>query len=230
MANITTTELILRTRQRADLQNSKHVSDSEIITHLNDEIADLYARACNVDDGKLFATVSPTVTQIGNNAYQLPSDFMRLVSVDIYDGGNWTPAYPATPQEYLNLLSISTATPYAAKYYLHLNQDQGWYELFLFPAQDVDDIGVRYLPEAPRLSVGTDTLKWPSNWHEPVILGTAIKCLNKEESDTTALLIKQEQLIERMLKDVRTQEVSEVVTLKDLTSRNRRRAKRLWGW
>jgi hypothetical protein len=129
---VTLTDAITRTRQRADMENSGFCSDSEITHYFNDEIADLYAKMVNVDDGKLFATVSPTLVQVGDNAYQLPVDFMRLVDVNIYTGARWVPAYEADSQNYFELLTRSYDSDYDVRYYLSLNNVQGRYELFIF--------------------------------------------------------------------------------------------------
>ena len=223
--NITLTDLITHTRERCNMENSTFVSDAEIKHFLNDEIFDIYAKMVNVDDGKLFGTMSPTLTQIGNNAFQLPNDFMRLVDVNIYTGSRWVPAYEADAQEYLRLQANPYVGDYGVKYFLHLNQEQGRYELFLFPAKDVANIGVRYIPEAPRLTLPTDTLKWPSNWHEAPVLGAAIKCLEKEESESAHLHLERDRAEARILKDIRSQAVSEVQTLRQIAGRNRRRSR-----
>jgi hypothetical protein len=230
--NVTLTELITRVRERADQENSGFCSDSEITHYINDAIFDLYAKMVNVDDGKLFATVSPTLTKIGNNAYQLPSNFMRLVDVNIYTGSRWVPAYEADSQDYLNLLSRQYAGDYDVRYFLQLNQEQGRYELFLFPAKAVANVGVRYIKEAPRLTLGTDTLKWPSNWHEAVVVSAAIKCLEKEESETEHLHFHRDKAEDRVLKDIRSQAVAQIETLRDVAGRNRRRRRggRNWGF
>lgn len=227
---VTLTELIQRTRQRADMENGTFVSDDEITHYLNDEIFDLYAKMVNVESGKLFGTVSPTLTQIGDNAYQLPSDFMRLVDVNVHTGSRWVPAYEADEQEYLQLHTRQYTGDYDVRYYLYLNQTQGRYELFVFPAKSVDNIGVRYIPEAPRLSLGSDTLKWPSNWHEPVVAASAAKCLIKEESDPTGVLMDAEKGTARVLKDIRSQSVAVVDTLRSLAGRNRRRRRGNLPW
>lgn len=230
--NVTLTELISRVRERADMEYGNFCSDDEITHYLNDEIFDLYAKMVNVDDGKLFATVSPTLVKIGNNAYQLPSNFMRLVDVSIYTGSRWVPAYEADSQDYLNLLSRQYDGDHDVRYFLQLNQDQGRYELFLFPAKAVSKIGVRYVKEAPRLTLGTDTLKWPSNWHEAVVLGAVVKCLEKEESEAAHIELQQEKATARVLKDIRSQSVAQIETLRDVAGRNRRRRRggRNWGF
>lgn len=227
---ITLTELILRSKQRADMENGNFVSDAEWTHFINEEIADIYAQMTNVDDGELFATISPTLVSIGDNSFQLPSDFMRLVDVNIHTGNRWVPAYEADPQEYYQLLSDNYTGKYQTSYFLKLNLEQDRYELFLFPAPAANDIGVRYIPAAEELSLGSDTLNWPSNWHQAVEAGAAAKALIKEESDPTGQLMDRDRTIARTLKDVRAQKVSQVKTLRQLgnrSSRNRFRPPRI---
>ena len=223
--SITLNELLERAKERADMEDGNFVSDAEWTHIINDEIKDLYAEMVNVDDGKLFGTVSPTLVQIGNNAYQLPNDFMRLVDVNVYSGDRWIPCDEADPQAYFQLLSDTYTGDYDTRYFLHRNQEQGRYELFLFPAKDVADIGVRYIKEAPTLSVGSDTLKWPSSWHEPVVAGAAARALIKEESDATGVLMDRDRGRARVLKEVRAQKVSEVKTLRDIGRKTWRRSR-----
>ena len=212
---ISLSELISRVRQRADQENSQFVSDEEITHFINDEIEDIYAQMVNIDDGALFGTPSPILVKVGDNAYQLPNDFLRLVDVNVYTGNRWVAACAADPQNYYALLSDTYVGDYDVRYFLHRNVDQGRYELFMFPAKDVNDIGVRYLKEAPALSLSTDTLKWPSNWHAGVVLGAAVKCLIKEESDPTGLIFERDRVVARTLKDIRAQKVSEIKTLRE---------------
>lgn len=217
----TLTSLITYTRQRADMESSNFISDDEITHFLNDEIKAVFAKMVNVDNGILFATPSPTLTKVGDNAYALPSDFMRLVDVNIYTNARWIPACPADAQNYYQLLSQTYTGDYDTRYFLQRNNAQDRYELYLFPAKEVSNLGVRYIPEAPSLSIGTDTLNWPSNWHVVPVLGAAIKCLNKEESDPTALMMERDSEVARILKDIRSQKISEVKTLRDIGNRAR---------
>lgn len=223
MQTITLTELISRSKERADMKNGSFVSDDEWTHYLNDEIADTYAHMVNIDDGSLFGIVSPTLVSIGDNSYQLPNDFMRLIDVNIYAGARWIPAWKTDPQEYYQLLSNTYTGDYDTSYFLRLNLQQGRYELFIFPAKEVDNIGVRYVPEAPRLSVGTDSLKWPSNWHEVLVTGAAAKGLVKQESDPTGVIMERDASLARVLKDIRSQKVAEVKTLRSIGSTGRSR-------
>ena len=225
--SITLTELIQRGKQRADMENGNFVSDDEWTHFINEEISDIYAQMVNVDDGELFAARAPTLTQIGDNAYQLPSDFLRLVDVNVYTGNRWVPAYEADPQEHYQLLSQNYTGKYNTSYYLKLNLSQDRYELFLFPAPVVNDIGVRYLQSATELSLGSDTLNWPSNWHQAVEAGAAAKALIKEESDPTGQIMDRDRTTARALKDIRSQKVSTVKTLRKMGRTRRFRLPRI---
>jgi hypothetical protein len=205
------------------MEHGNFCSDNEITGHLNDEVQKIYSEMCNIDDGELFGQVAPQLVQIGNNAYQLPSDFMRLVDVNIHTGSRWVPAYEGDPQNYLPLLTQTYTGTYGVQYFLRLSLSQGRYELFLFPSQAVANLGVRYIQEHPILSVGTDTLKWPSSWHRAPILGAAIKCLMKEESSPEGLMMEYSAAVAQILKDIRSQKVAEVETLRQVAGRNRRR-------
>jgi hypothetical protein len=216
---ITLTELISRGKQLADMENGNFVSDDEWTHFINEEIDDIYAQFVNVDDGELFGAVAPTLAQIGDNAYQLPSDFLRLVDVNIYTGSRWVPCFEADPQEYYQLLSDTYTGDYDTSYFLKLNIPQDRYELFIFPAKSVANIGVRYIPAATTLSLGSDTLNWPSNWHQAVEAGAAARALIKEESDPTGNLMARDKTVARALKDIRSQKVSQVKTLRNLGSR-----------
>ena len=220
---ITLTEMILRGKQRADMENGNFVADDEWTHFINEEISDIYAQMVNVDDGELFAAVAPTLTQIGDNAFQLPSDFLRLVDVNVYTGSRWVPCNEADPQDYYQLLSDTYTGKYDTTYFLKLNLDQDRYELFLFPAPTISEIGVRYIPEATVLSLGSDTLNWPSNWHQAVEAGAAAKALIKEESDPTGQLVDRDKVVARTLKDIRSQKVSEIKTLRHIGARRRNR-------
>ena len=59
---------------------------------------------------------------------------------------------------------------------------------------------MHYVPEFQSLASDTDVLRVPQNWHEYVIVDTAIKCLQKEESDVSALEMKRAELEARIRK------------------------------
>jgi hypothetical protein len=216
---ISLTNMITNVRQRCDMPNGTFVTDAEITHYINDEIHTLYSKMVNVDDGSLFGTVAPTMSTVGDNAYACPSDFMRLIDVNIYTGSQWVPANQADPQSYYQLLDDTYTGDYDTNYFLRRNNAQDRYELFIFPAKAVANVGVRYIPEMEALSIGSDTLKWPSNWHLVPIVGAAIKCLVKEESDPSGLMFEYGNETNRILKDIRSQTVANIKTIRSIGNR-----------
>lgn len=227
MATRTLSQLRDSVRQRANMENSTLCSDAEITQYINEGIDDLYARMVNSGKGMLFAKVANTLPKIGTHALQLPGDFMRLVEVNVFANARWTPVTEADPQDYFRLLSEQYQGDYSVQYFVQLNVTANRWELFLFPAKPSANVGVRYIPEAPTLSVDADPLNWPSNWEQVVIVDAAAKCLAKEATDSTFLLAEKERLTLRVLSDISSTSVVEPDTIRSLKARNGRKRR---GW
>jgi hypothetical protein len=228
MAFKTLTDLILSVRRKADIENAgQHVSDDEITGYLNSSIAMLWSLLIDGTDGSLFAKVSPDLLDIGGadgNSYQLPNDFYKLVELSIDRGNRMYPASEADPQEYGILLRRPNTGAWDTRYFFQYNVEQGRFELFVFPKPNAtNDIFVRYIPTAPALSLGTDELKFPSNWDEWVVFDSAIQCLNKEESDPTPLMEEREKRERRLKDDIRSMAPATVSSIRRFGRINNRR-------
>ena len=219
-------ELTLTVRRKADIENAGlHVSDAEIAEYLNSSIAMLWSLLIDGTDGTLFAKVSPNLLKTGTNAYQLPGDFFKLVELSVDYGNRFYPASEADPQEYGILLRRPNGHAWSTKYFFQFNVEQGWFELFVFPEpRETDDLFVRYIPTAPVLSLGTDELKFPSNWDEWVVFDSAIQCVNKEESDPTPLMEEREKRERRLKDDIRSMAPATVGTIRRFGRTNNRTA------
>lgn len=218
MATPTLTELISRVRQKADMENDGNfISDAEITHLLNDSIKMLWSILIDGTDGSLFSKNAPVLLKIGDNAYQLPNDFYKLVDVAIYTGGTYLRAVQTDPQNYSQLTVQNYNGVSFTQYILQYNAAQGRFELSIFPApNETDDIAVRYIPTAPSLSVGTDELALPSDWHMWAVLDSAIQCLNKEESDPSALMGERQRREERIKDDIRSMGVARVKRIRKI--------------
>ena len=62
----------------------------------------------------------------------------------------------------------------------------------------VGTIRLWYIPHSPLLALDTDVFDGFNGWEEYVVVDAAIKCLQKEESDTQALEVRKNRLIERI--------------------------------
>lgn len=194
------------------------ISSDEVRDYVNASIQTFWDFLVGEDGGSLFATVAPTLSKIGDNAYQLPSDYYRLIDVSVKTTSQYLRAIQADEQEYAQLLTQTYNGIAYTRYYLHWNVAQDRFEIFLFPAPDnTDDILVRYIPNAPELSLDSDTLNLPNSWVDWVVLDVAIKMLTKEESSTEALEYQKQQLEARILDAINEMNKTSVKRIRDIS-------------
>jgi hypothetical protein len=218
MANPTLGELITLVRQKADMENDGNfISDSEITHLFNDSLALLWAFLNDGTNGSLFSKNSPVLLKIGPQAYQLPNDFYQLLDVALFTGGTYIRSTEADPQAYMQLTTLNNANIYSPQHILQYNHEQGRFELSFFPAPTTTaNIAVRYVPQAQVLSVSTDALNLPSNWHMWAVLDSAIQCLIKEESDPSAQMAEREKREERIKDEIRSMGISQIKTIRKI--------------
>ena len=216
----TRAEIREQIRRVADIENDgNHITDAEINDDINNSLSALWAMLVDADDGSLFSKVAPTTVQIGDNAYRLPLDFLRLVSVDILYNSVYVHSVQADPQRYAQLRRLSTRGLNFAQHYLQWNKDQNWYELFLFPSpSSTDQIFVRYIPSAQQLSMDDQELNLPADWHRWVVYDVGIKCYIKEESDPALVIMERETIKGRIINDIKSQSVAQVKTIRDVAA------------
>jgi hypothetical protein len=221
MAFKTLTQLIELSRQYADMEDDGlFIDDAEVTEYLNQEGALLHSLVSNVSDGSLLAKNAGTLISLGTNSYQLPSDFDRLLDLSVWNTDDYYSIEVADPQDYATLTQRSTDS--VERYYLQWNVDQGRAELFIFPPPSVDDIAVRYIPGPPVLSLGSDTLNYPSFWYTYVVLGAAIQMLMKEESDPQPLMFKRDRVERRIIQNVEAMIPTQVKTIRRTAGRRGR--------
>jgi len=193
-------------RQRADVENNgNHTDDDEVDSLANASIETLHSMLVDGTDGTLFAKNAGVLTKLGDNSYQLPSDFTQLVSLDIKSGSTYIRSHQADPQDYAQL----TLNNYGGQnHYSHLlrwNTAQGRGELFIFPTPaNTSDVAVQYIPEPPFLSSDSDTLNWPTFWYQWVVLDAAVQISIKEESDPSGLMAERQKIEKRVRDHIRS--------------------------
>jgi hypothetical protein len=214
----TLADLILGVRRLADIEtDGKHITDSEITDYVNDALKALWSLIIGATDGSLLSRVVETLPQIGNNAYQLPEDFLRLVSVDVRKSNNYVVSSgEGDPQKYAQLVLITDTSVDFSQHYIHFDRDTGYYHLFVFPAAEPDRLVVRYIQSSPQLNDESEVLKLPSDWVRWVIFDSAIRCMLKNETDPSGVMVEREKIELRVVMDVEAQSPSQVQTIRDM--------------
>lgn len=188
---ITLEELQTQSRHRADMEESNFVTDSELISYINNSISELHDILIQAYDGDYYVKESTFFTTSSQDSYLLStiisdSDFYKLRGVDAR----------------LNNQDFDTLQPFQFNERNKRQNFGAWNYLGLAnvryrlvgsslhftPVPDsAIEIKVWYIPTAAKLVNATDELQDLNAFSEYVIVDTAIKMMQKEESDTTVL-------------------------------------------
>lgn len=193
MANqVTLGDLKARALDRADMTNSSFIETARLRDYLNAGGSELYNILVRVYGDDYFFKKDTIVTVANQEEYNLPPDFYKLTALWLVLGsGNNTQRrelkrfmYSDVGTDHDHSLSLSTQLP---RYRLTQNN------LFLFPKPDGGKtIEFWYVPQYQKMIADTDSVNLgiptlPNGWEEYLVVWAAIKCLEKEESDTRDL-------------------------------------------
>lgn len=187
MASPTLAQLRTRTRERANMENSTFVSDSELSRYINYSINAMRDKMIIKTGEEYFADIE-TYTLVDNTeSYALPADFYKVISCQIQ--GDNTLFFPLKRFEYAE--QNFNARPLYNRVGDIRYRIRGS-DLIFTTATNIGGRVVRliYVPLPPELTQDSDTLNGFNGWDEYVVLMSAIKCLQKEEQDVSDL--KQE--------------------------------------
>lgn len=198
MKTITLGELKTQVRQRADMENSTFISDDELTDYINkskDELYDILVQKFGAD---YYTTYQDISLVSGTSEYSLPVDFYKAMGVDyqVTGDGKWITLRPFMFSErnrYNSTVRNSIIGAIDLEY--RIRNDKLWFRNA--PIQS-GTARLWYIPVATDLSSDTDTIMGVNGWEEYVVIDAAIKCLVKEESDTTALRSDKQAMMQRI--------------------------------
>lgn len=168
---VTLAQLRTRIRDRAKMSGSSFVSDSEILTLINNSIASMHDLIIKHRGEEYFETKSTLTIVNGTKEYALPNDFYKLCGVmdeddiplDTFDRRERD--HQSGPAKYR-----------IANNKFHLNRDDFSGVLTIY-----------YVPLSTSLSVDADTCNFYNGWDEYVTIDCAKTLLEMEESDASHL-------------------------------------------
>jgi hypothetical protein len=200
-STVTLLEMKTQARQRSDMENSTFISDDELTSYINSSIKGLYDKLLNA--GEFYYFSSSDIPVVANtSSYTLPSDFYKLLGVDmVMDSlGNAVTLKPFQFEQRNSFLYTPTWNVVGLSYLRYMIQGNNL--KFVPVPSGAATVRIYYAPSATNLSADTDTFDGINGFEEWVILNTAIKMLDKEESDSSAL--RQDQaMIERRLDEMK---------------------------
>ena len=227
MATMTLLELRTAARQRANQEESAFVSDDELDTYLNQSLAELHGLVVQAYGEDYFITETNLSYAAGAISASLPADFFKVrgVSVLIAEG---TPNRYATIRQY----NYNTRNAWSAPGSVEQGVATGWWSnlryrvaqgsLYLTPPPNqAVTIRLAYIPVVTELSADGDTTATNDSlngWLEFVIVDTAIKMKDKEETDTTVLQRQRDMIVRRIEAETANRDAGDAETIRDVNA------------
>lgn len=195
MASRTLSELRTRAKQRANMENSSFVATSEWNENINYAISELRDLIISKVGDDYFATSYSISLIADTEAYALPATFYKSLWVEILseDGFYYKLKRYEISEQNIGGNPLSTWWPDIRYRIIGDN-------LHFTPSRAIGGRSARlwYVPLITELSSDGDTLVGYNGWDEYIVLRSAIMALEKEESDTSALSLRLEQLRQRI--------------------------------
>ena len=195
--------LMTQVRQRADMENSVFVSDTEIRVWLNAALAELHdiMILCFED----YYVNTTTYSLPGTNPGTLPADFYKALGVDFETGGVTYSVKRYSFAErnmYNSNAGIVNGNIAALRYNVRDDKIH-----FIPETPPSGTVTLHYIPECQQFRTGGEDDAANINsknksvaigYQEYLVVSAAIKCLMKEESDVRMLLAEKANIQKRI--------------------------------
>lgn len=235
----TLSELMIQVRQRADmfpqnyvpsLTNIYFVSDSELINYINQSYYELYDLLVQKYGDDYF--VAPPIsfqTDGQSDIYPLPDGTLYSGAPALYKSLGFDLNLSNQPQSYITIppFMFSERNRYSvpnmqAFYGLtnlryRLRGNNVWFTPLPAGGQV---IRMWYIPRLSPMTQLTDECDGVSGWTEYIIVDAAIKCMQKQESDTSVLLTQKLALIQRIEAAAENRDAGNPQRVNDTQSQN----------
>lgn len=210
-------DLRTEVRRRSDQENSTFVTDPEVNSYINQSYFELYDLLVQKYGDDYFVASPYTFTTDGTSQfYNLPTDFLKLLGVDVQLGTGSDSFVTIKPFNFSARNRF--AVPNFQSFYgvTNLRYRLKGSQLWLTPiAAAGQTVQIWYVPKLTTLVNDTDTVDGISGWTEYIIVDAAIKCLEKEESDTSALEARKAALIARIESAAENRDAGSPATVAD---------------
>lgn len=216
--SVTLSSLRTQIRDRADMKYSRFVTDTELNSLINLSLTELYDLLVAAFEDYYIADPYSFTISSGNSA-NVPSDFYKLIGLDYqFNGGEWVTL------KRFNFVDRNKHNAIYSRYALGMPDLR--YRLLgdkikILPEDRASGTyRLWYIPRATLLSIDSDTLDGVNGWEEYIIVDCAIKCKEKEESDTSALQFAKQQIKKRIEEMAQNRDSGEPAVISDVNNIN----------
>jgi hypothetical protein len=215
---VVVSDLIQEVRDLSDQNSSQFVTDAEITRYLDKSYRDMYIRIVQ-QNSNFFETTQTYTVNGAQDTYPLPTDFYKLCGIDLNTSADisitLSPINRNQRNINKNVFSVAwNNTPW--RYRISAENI-----IFTPVPLTTATFTVWYIPDPTPITSTTQTLVLtPSTIVDYLVIDSAIKCLQKEESDTSNLLTDKQLMIENILQACATQDDSFPLRVTDMTTIN----------
>ncbi len=201
---VTLASLIVQVRERADMVNSNFVLDPELTIYINNSAKELYDILVSrfedqflYTDPNTFETPTATISSEANNFFDVTDQLYKLRGVDkLVSGDKWITLTKFNFNDRNTFLSQGPRAYFGQVAVQYRFMDQ---KILILPkSSSVGTYRYWYIPKFTDLTAEIDLPASMDMWSEYIVVDSAIKCLVKEESDTSALQLAKQQLTARI--------------------------------
>ncbi len=215
--------IILEAQQRCDKVNSNFYSPQELMNMCSQSRKELYDIIVQkFGDDYYLATPYTYLTANQQQFYPLPSDFYKLLGVDVAlnanDPNSWVTLkqFNFIQRNLYNFPNVYTMYGITnLRYRLMGNQ----LEIVPVPSGG-QTIHLWYVPRPSQLLNLTDLVDGVSGWEEYIVVDMCIKMLTKEESDISIYAAQKMGLLKRIEEAAENRDIGEPQTVSDSRRRN----------
>lgn len=187
-------ELRLQAKQRADMVHSGFITDPEWTSYINGSLGELHDLLVSKYGEDYYAADHSFATD-GSTSYDLPDDFLKLLGVDLSFSGRTYTLKPFSFSERNKYQPATTPTYAGAATRYRLVGNSIRFSPTLPAGYPVT---LWYVPRVATLVEDTDTPDVTPAWLEYVVIDSALKAKQKEETDVSVLLTQKAALIQRI--------------------------------
>ena len=220
MQTVTLAQLKTQSRQRADMEDSSgFVQDPELITLINLAYAELYDLIVSRFEDYNLTSTEVTVST-GASTIPLPSDFYKLRGLDRKVDGQ-TDWYSVHKFNWKDRNKRDRSTIRAAYGMYDTTYRVVKQSINLLPSESAaGTYRLWYIPAYTKLVDDSDTVDGVNGWEDYIVVATAIKMLQKEESSTTELEREKAALEARIIDMAQQRDADMPETVADVTNMN----------
>lgn len=220
MALVTLQQLLDRSRQRADEENSSFVSTTELTSVINVYRLELVDKLVKAYGEEYFSQSATFATVSGSATYSLSTittgTFYKMEGLD--EAGGPTGWKEVRPYQFSdrNKLAIAQPSPYfdSTRSQFRYRIEAGVLRLKPTPS-GIASMQLWWTPLQAALSLTTDTFDDINGWSEFIVVSAAIYCKDKSEQDTTILQDARARVEQRIADMAPNRDVGEPLMMPD---------------